>query len=362
MAAIARHLHRPGPDNPFPGVYALQRRLGRSIEHQLGSNEGLDMPHRALRERFGEAVANLARSYGDSEAYEVRRRLSTLHDVSMSALVVDAGADSLIALCLRALCDPGVAVIMSAGSYPTFRYFCDGQGCRRIEVPYLGGVRQLAPDLDALAAAAREHRARVVYLANPDNPSGHVHSEDAVEALRGALPPDCTLILDEAYYEFRPDEAGSDPLEGVIRLRTFSKACGMAGLRVGYAIAPPAVIETLYKVRIHYAVSSLALAAAETVLDHKAEVDQHVRAVIACRERLAEHLIARGGDVMPSATNFVAVRLANAEDAAEVQRALLAEGTVVHRPAHPAMSHVLRITAVADALAPGRLRALEQAL
>ncbi|MDW5376069.1 aminotransferase class I/II-fold pyridoxal phosphate-dependent enzyme [Halomonas sp. HP20-15] len=361
MSRYARHLDRQGPTNPFPGLKALERRLGRRIPHRLGSNEGLDMPHRALTARFGAEFAELARAYGDAEAFGVRQRLSDALGTPLESLLVDAGADSLIALALRATCEPDSPVIASAGTYPTFGYFAAGQGCRMSEVAYRDAPGLLAPDLQALAERAHRENARLVYLANPDNPGGHLHDDDAVLALREALPEACTLLLDEAYHDFRRDAeapAAGAVWPGVIRLRTFSKAHGLAGLRIGYAIAEPEALTMLTKVRIHYAVSSLALAAAETVLDHPDETRDHVGAVVACRERLAERLRGLGGDVPPSDTNFIAVRLADADRAARIHRQLLDAGTLVHRPAHPALGHVLRISTLADALAPGRLDAL----
>lgn len=365
MSRYARHLYREGPDNPFPGLKALERRLGRTIPHRLGSNEGLDMPHRALAARFGESVAELARGYGDAEALGVRERLSAALGTPLASLLVDAGADSLIALVLRATVAPGEPVVTSAGTYPTFRYFAEGQGARMVEVAYRDAPGLLAPDLDELAARAHDEGARLVYLANPDNPGGHLHDDAAVLTLRDALPADCTLLLDEAYHDFRGD-AGSpgagDAWPGVIRVRTFSKAHGLAGLRIGYAIAEPEALAMLHKVRIHYAVSSLALAAAETVLDHPGETREHVAAVIDRRERLAARLRECGADVPPSATNFIAVRLADAELAARVHRELLEAGSLVHRPAHPALGHVLRISTLEDALPPERLAALTTVL
>ncbi|MCP1365330.1 aminotransferase class I/II-fold pyridoxal phosphate-dependent enzyme, partial [Halomonas sp. BBD48] len=207
--------------------------------------------------------------------------------------------------------------------------------------------------------------AQLVYLANPDNPSGHLYDDAAIAGLRAALPAECTLLLDEAYHDFRPD---ADALSagvawpGVIRLRTLSKAHGLAGLRIGYAIAEPEAIEIMHKVRIHYAVSSLTLAAAETVLDHPAETREHVDAVIARRERLAGWLRELGADVPVSDTNFVAIRLPEADMAARVHRELLEAGSLIHRPPHPALGHVLRISAVEDALRPGRLTVLEKVL
>ena len=118
----------------------------------------------------------------------------------------------------------------------------------------------------------------------------------------------------------------------------------------------------MMKVRIHYAVSSFTQAAAEVVLDHPDEVRQHIEAVKARREQLALHFTALGADVLPSATNFVGIRLPSAELAAAVHQELLAEGVLVARLAHPELANVIRITAVEDALAPGRLAALEKAL
>lgn len=133
-------------------------------------------------------------------------------------------------------------------------------------------------------------------------------------------------------------------------------------MRIGYAIAEPDVLAMMMKVRIHYAVSSFTQAAAEVVLDHPDEVRQHIEAVKARREQLALHFTALGADVLPSATNFVGIRLPSAELAAAVHQELLAEGVLVARLAHPELANVIRITAVEDALAPGRLAALEKAL
>ncbi|WP_438765123.1 aminotransferase class I/II-fold pyridoxal phosphate-dependent enzyme [Kushneria sp. TE3] len=358
----ASHLDREGPDNPFPGRQALERRLDRALPHQLGSNEGLDMPHQALTEALGAPVAELARAYGDAQAFELRQRLARHLMASPDALLVDAGADSLIALTLRALCDTGTTVITSAGTYPTFRYFAEGHGCRLVEVAYHRAPGILAPDVDALVQAAWLHHARLVYLANPDNPSGHCLSDADIAQLVANLPPTCHLLLDEAYHEFRPAPGDSAPMAGVVRLRTFSKAHGLAGLRIGYAIAPPELLAVMYKVRIHYAVSSVALAAAEVVLAHIDEVEEHVQAVIERRERLAVQLLQRGAEVLPSATNFVTLRMADAEQALKAQKALLADGVIVHRPPHPALADILRISAVENALASDRLTALENVL
>ena len=362
MPRFPKHLTGDGPVNPFPGLSALQRRIGQAIPHRLGSNEGLDMPHSVLRAHFGEAMVSHVRAYGDAEAFALRQALSAELSVPMDALLVDAGADSLIALALRGLVEAGDAVVCAGGTYPTFAYFAQGHGCRLIETAYQDEGERLAPDLDALLAAAHKDGARLVYLANPDNPSGHLHTDAAIAELRAQLPEDCWLLLDEAYHDFRDDatrSGGSEPLAGVVRLRTFSKAHGLAGLRVGYAIAEPEVLDVLQKVRIHYAVSSLSLAAAELLMAHPEEVKTHIAAVKQRRQQLTTYLRQIGGDVLPSHTNFVALRLPSADIAAQCSQALLQAGILVARPAHPALGHLLRITAVEDALVEGRLALLE---
>ena len=107
MPRFPKHLTGDGPHNPFPGARVLERRLGREIPDQLGSNEGLDMPHRALRQHFGDAMAQHVYSYGDAEALGIRQRLAARHGIPLDAMLVDAGADSLIALALRATVMPG---------------------------------------------------------------------------------------------------------------------------------------------------------------------------------------------------------------------------------------------------------------
>lgn len=374
MPTFNDHLISPGPDNPFPGVRVLERHLGHAIPHQLGSNEGLDMPHTALRQHFGDAMAKHVYSYGDAEALGIRQRLVRQHGFFLDQLLVDAGCDSLLALILRATCGPGDTVITTAGTYPTFAYFARGQGCRLAEVKYSQtadnqnpphDTPRLAPDLAALARQANSNSARLVYLANPDNPSGHLHSDQDIARLRAELPENCWLLLDEAYHDFRPDAerlGASRAIPGVIRCRTLSKAHGLAGLRVGYAVAEPEVLAMLMKVRIHYAVSTLSQAAAEVVLDHPDETNAHIAAVQRRRAALAEHLRSLGADVLPSATNFVALRLPSAELAERVHAEMLNAGRLIARSAHPDLGHLLRITALEQALTPDMLAPLECAL
>ena len=149
-------------------------------------------------------------------------------------VLVDAGADSLIFLALRVRVNVGDAVVTTAGTYPTFKYFAEGVGAQIIEVPYKTTQTGLEVDLEALSASANRSNASLVYVANPDNPIGHVHSADSIRALRKSLPDSTTLVIDEAYIDFSPSHAlqlnpRSEEWQNTIQLRTLSKAYGLAG-------------------------------------------------------------------------------------------------------------------------------------
>ena len=149
-------------------------------------------------------------------------------------VIVDAGADSLIFLALRVRVNVGDTVVTTAGTYPTFKYFAEGVGSQIVEVPYKDTGEGLEVDLAALSSAANKSSASLVYVANPDNPTGHVHSAESITSFRRSLPETTTLIFDEAYIDFTPSHALKlNPRDAewrnTIQLRTLSKAYGLAG-------------------------------------------------------------------------------------------------------------------------------------
>lgn len=361
MTRFARHLQHHPIVNPFPGLVKLEAAIGRPIAARIGSNESLPIAAPPLLELFGAAAAELARLYPDPYAHGLRCRAAALNGVAPAEIVFDTGADSLILLTLRLFCDVGDTVLATAGTYPTFRYFAEGCGLAVTEVGYRADAATLAPDLATLAEAAHRHAARLVYLANPDNPSGHYHDAAAIRAFRAALPADTVLLLDEAYVDFctAPDDAPpAGALPNTVRLRTLSKAYGLAGLRVGYAIAAPDVVAKADQIRPQFALSSLAQAAAAALFDAPDYSRQLVDATLALRATLSAELAARGLAVLPSHTNFVSIVHPDAATAERIQRALLDEGVAVHRPPHPAVRQLLRVTAHPQALAAAVLDAL----
>ncbi len=363
MTRYVRSLQGETFVNPFPGIVALEQALGFSIKQRIGSNEGLPIANTSVADQFGERFADLARLYPDPSALALREVVAAQLRLSVEQIVFDAGADSLILLVLRTVCEAGDVVVTSAGTYPTFRYFAEGLGASVIELPYRDwqqedGSGRLQPDLSGLAEQAHRRNAKLVYLANPDNPTGHVFDETAIQAFRAALPIDTLLLLDEAYSDFHPATADTIPiLANTVRLRTLSKAYAAAGLRLGYALAASEWIQQANRLRIHYAVSTITHAVGLILLQDMAYKQRLVDDTLKLRQQLQETLqkesVKQGFlQILPSATNFIAIRYADPATAAAIQKRLWQQQVAVHRPPHPALQHLLRITAGPAALQP----------
>lgn len=357
MTHFAPHLQQGDIVNPFPGLTRLEATLGHPITTRIGSNESMAIEGHPLEQGLAELAA-LARYYPDPYAYALRERAAALCHVTPHEVLFDAGADSLLHLFLRLRCQAGDTVITTAGTYPTFKYFAQGLGLNLIEVPYHDEGSTLTHALEALAESAHTHRAALVYLANPDNPTGSYHPITAIQAFRAALPPETFLLLDEAYIDFCTEAHETGCLDHSARIRTLSKAYGLAGLRIGYAIAPADIIAKADQIRIQFALSSPAQRAAQLVFDTPTLAPRLIAQTIALRTQLADGLRTQGCDVLPSETNFVTIRYASAEQAAAVQRSLWSAQTAVHRPPHPAVQHLIRVTAHPDALSPSVIAAL----
>jgi histidinol-phosphate aminotransferase len=242
---------------------------GHRIKTRIGSNESLPDPVSPLAGELGKALAEMARLYPDPYAHALRERAAKLNGVSPAEVLFDTGADSLILLALRLTCNPGDAVVTTAGTYPSFRYFAEGVGARVLEVPYCQRGQHMQPDLARLAEVARAEHASVLYLANPDNPPATT-GRPRISAPARCAAAAHLLLLDEAYVDFCTDAADAPPagiLPHTLRLRTLSKAYALAGLRVGFAIASADIIAKADQIRPQYALSSIAQAAAQIVLD-----------------------------------------------------------------------------------------------
>lgn len=333
---------------PFVGPETQERALGRPFRARLGANESLFGPSpRAIAAMA--AAAQDVWMYGDPELHDLKTALGAHHGCRAENIVVGEGIDGLLGYLTRLMIAPGDKVVTSLGAYPTFTFHVAGYGGEILRVPYKGDHE----DPEALITAAHQHRPKLVYLANPDNPMGSHHPGTAIEAMVAALPPECLLILDEAYIDLAPPGtapqiAADDPR--VIRFRTFSKGYGMAGLRVGYAICAPDLARAFDKIRNHFGVGRIAQAGALAALADQDWLTTVQTRVAAGRDRLAA--IARDNDAMPlpSATNFVTMDLGRDGDFARATlRALTDLGVFVRMPGVAPLDRCLRVSVGDDA-------------
>ena len=337
------------PDTvPFVGPEAQERARGRAFAARIGANESVFGPSpRAIAAM--EAAAAEAWMYGDPESFELRSALATHHGVGSDNVVVGEGIDGLLGYLVRLFVAPGEAVVTSLGAYPTFNYHVAGYGGVLHRVPY----RDDHEDPEALMGKAAEVRAKLVYLANPDNPMGSWHGADVIAKALDALPEGALLVLDEAYVEFAP-EGTAPPIDTgdgrLIRFRTFSKAYGMAGARVGYALGHADLIRSFEKVRNHFGMSRIGQAGALAAMEDAGWLGEVQRKVAASRERIGEIARANGLTPLPSAANFVAVDCGgDGARARAVLEALIRRGVFVRMPFAAPQDRCIRISCGTEA-------------
>lgn len=346
---------------PFVGPEAQERTRGRRFKARIGANESVFGPSARVAAALQAATAEIWK-YCDPENHDLKRALAEYHGVQPENIVVGEGIDGLFGYTVRLFVQPGVTVATSAGAYPTFNFHVAGFGGRLVTVPY----RDDREDPDALLHLARREGARLIFLANPDNPMGSWWDAAAVQAMIDGVPEGTLLCLDEAYVDFAP--AGTAPAidvtnPRVLRFRTFSKAHGLAGLRVGYAIGDAELIKAFDKIRNHFGVNRQAQVAALTSLadiDHLREV---VAKVAAARTGLAAIATDNGLIALPSATNFVTMDCR--EDGAFARRVLqelIARDIFVRMPGVAPLDRCIRVSAGTDADLAAFAEALPQAL
>ncbi|MFN3292064.1 MAG: pyridoxal phosphate-dependent aminotransferase [Gemmobacter sp.] len=346
---------------PFVGPEAQERARGAPFAARLGANESRFGPSPAAVAAMAAAAAD-AWMYGDPEVFDLRAAIAAQHGVSPAHVLVGEGIDGILGNLVRLLVAPGDAVVTSDGAYPTFNFHVAGFGGVLHKVPYRGDHE----DPVALVARAAEVGARLVYLANPDNPMGSWHDGATIAAMVAAVPDGCLLALDEAYVDLAPEGTAAeiDPDDPrVIRLRTFSKGHGLAGLRVGYALAAPGLIAAFDKVRNHFGIGRVAQAGALAALQDRAWL-AHVRAeVVAARARIGA--IARANGLVPlaSATNFVTVDCGgDGALARAVLAGLVARGVFVRMPFVAPHDRCIRISCGTEADLAALAAALPEAL
>ena len=335
---VPNRIVRALPDAvPFVAPEQYERELGKHFQARLGANESV----------FGASPAAVmamatksgkTQWYGDPQAFEVREELAKRHNLTIDHFVMGPGIDGLFGHIAAAYLDSSSKVVTTHGSYPTFEYAVSSVGAEILTVPY----KDHKADLEALAYAATMHNASIVYLANPDNPSGSYHEPEAVTAFLSALPANILVVLDEAYLDFVDPFELNDPR--VIRLRTFSKAYGMAGCRIGYAMGDPETVQPLNRIRLHFEVNSVAQAGALASLrdeNHLPKIKEQTRLA---KYDLSDMLEKLGLYTLPSHTNFLLADAGNKERAEAMMIGLRKLGVFIRKPGLPPLDRYIRVT------------------
>ncbi len=335
---------------PFVGPEAQERKSGKAFRARIGANENGFGPAPSVQEHIRKAAGDVWK-YADPENFDLRAALADHLGVTPDKVVVDGGVDTLLGLAVRQVVSQGTPVISSLGAYPTFNYHVAGFGGRLVTVPYQNDRE----DPEALLDAVKRESAAIVYLSNPDNPMGTWRDAETITAFAAALPENCLFVLDEAYGEMAPKSA-LPPADAfldrpnIVRMRTFSKAYGLAGMRCGYAFGHPDTIASFDKVRNHFGMNILTQIAALEALRDQAYLTTVLKRIEASKDRISEIARANGLEPLPSATNFVAIDCGrDGAFAAAVLAALVERGVFVRMPGVEPLNRCIRISAAPDA-------------
>ena len=329
---------------PFVGPEAQERARGAPFRARIGANESVFGPSPKAIKAVQEAAAENWK-YCDPDNFDLKQAVAAYHGVKPENIVIIEGIDGGLGLTNRMLVAPGDAVITSEGAYPTFNFHVAACGGRLIKVPY----RDDREDIHALRDAAAANNAKIMYLTNPDNPMGTWWSASELTQLIDNLPGGTLFVLDEAYCDTAPADAlppidVSNPM--VLRFRTFSKAYGMAGARIGYCLGEAGVITNFEKVRNHYGINRLAQVAALAAINDQDYLTQTVARIAAARARIGEIGRANGLEPIESATNFVALDCKrDGAFAQKVMGELLARDIFVRMPGVAPLNRCIRISA-----------------
>ncbi|HKS47363.1 MAG TPA: histidinol-phosphate transaminase [Amycolatopsis sp.] len=285
-------------------AYVAGRSLPGAIK--LSSNESPGGPPPSVAKAISEAAAEVNR-YPDIAVTELSRRLAAKHDLAAERIAVGCGSVSLCQQLVQALCAPGEEVLFAWRSFESYPIVTQIASASAIQVPL---DETLTHDLSAMADAVTP-RTRLIFVCNPNNPTGTAVRRDALVTFLDAVPTDVLVVLDEAYREYVTDPEVPDGIEfvrdreNVAVLRTFSKAYGLAGLRVGYLAGPAVIAEAVRKVFVPFSVNALAQKAALACLDAEDELIPRCAETAAERDRVRAELRKMGYQVPESQANFV---------------------------------------------------------
>lgn len=346
MAAKRGPRPRPGVLDITPYVPGTSALPGAQKVIKLSSNETPFGPSPRAIEAYLAAAATLSR-YPDGSARPLREALAKLYGLDPARIVCGAGSDELLNLLAAAYLGPGDEAIYSRHGFLVYKIAIQARGATPVAAP----ETNLTADVDAILGCVGP-KTRLVFIANPNNPTGTYLSFDEVKRLRDQLPGDVLLVLDAAYAEYvrkNDYEAGIELVattENTVMTRTFSKIYGLASLRIGWAYCPPAVADALNRIRGPFNVSGPAIAAGVASLDDPAWAQRAVEHNEAWRGRMTDELFSLGLGVTPSAANFLLLHFpkGNGRSAPEADKFLHERRIILRRVEEYGLPDALRMT------------------
>jgi histidinol-phosphate aminotransferase len=323
-------------------IEELERELGLARIIKLASNENPLGPGKKALAAMQSALPTLA-LYPDGSGFMLKQALAEKYAVDASQITLGNGSNEILELVARAFLTPDHEVVFSQHAFAVYPIVTQAVGAAAVIAPALN----YGHDLDAMLHRVTE-KTRLVFIANPNNPTGTLLSQASLERFITVLPDTCVCVLDEAYFEFVNGRESIDSIDwlkkfhNLLITRTFSKAYGLAGLRVGYGLSSPEMADILNRVRQPFNNNSLALAAAEAALSD----DEHLRRTIAVNTQgmlqLTQSFKKMGLEWIPSAGNFVSVDLK--QEGQPVYEALLRKGVIVRPVGNYELPNHLRIS------------------
>jgi histidinol-phosphate aminotransferase len=349
------------PYQPGKPITELARELGMKESDiiKLASNENpLGVSPKAASV-IAQAIAELSR-YPDGSGYELKQALSAKLAVASDRIVLGNGSNDVLEMVARAFLSAATNAVYAQHAFAVYPLATQATGARGIEVP----AREFGHDLDAMLSAI-DRDTRVVFIANPNNPTGTFVAPEAMHAFLARVPANVVVVVDEAYQEYLPAQLQGDTIAwlrefpNLVITRTFSKIYGLAGLRLGYALAHESVADLMNRVRQPFNANSIALAAGQAALDDDAFVRRSREVNFAGMAALTEGFKRLELAYIPSVGNFVTVRVG---DGAEIFRRLLRRGVIVRPIAGYGLPAHLRVTVGTEAENARLLQALEASL
>ncbi len=330
------------PYVPGKSITSLQRELGLQRVIKLASNEN---PLGASAQALEAARNALTESYlyPESSGHELTQALSQFVNVTPSQITLGNGSDSIFSLIAQAYANPGDDIIMFQYGFAMYAIIAHTVQANPLMIPMTNWQYDVAALLDKIT-----ERTKIIFIANPNNPTGSWLKDDELEYLLANIPETVLCVLDEAYYEFMDDVAYPNSLQALQRYpnliitRTFSKAYGLAGLRVGYSISHPDIAATLNRARLPFAVNSIGLAAAQAALADQAHLKQTLKITAQGLKQLTAALDQLNLKYIPIAGNFVTIEIG--DNALKVYETLLQQGIIIRPLTNYDLPHMLRVS------------------